>query len=340
MAGDVASLAFVYKITYQHPVNGPTIIGLTTADVDLVVAGVTYLAALGTTPSSISSKLGLQPSKFEISGALDAAGIVESSIHAGLYDFADVDMYLVNWADTTMGAATWCKAKVSDIQIDGRMWTMEISDISDQLSLSIVELTSQTCRARLFDTRCKVSSTPPAWAASTAYTLSNAQDSAIGSRVKPVAALRRWFRCSVAGTSGGSEPAWTTTLGGSTTDNTVTWTTLNALVMTGSVTAKTSNQVFADSTVTEVNNFWQFGKIVWTSGANAGYQMEIKSQIGTIIELYLPMINTVSVGDTFTLYAGCDLSKAQCKTKFENIYNMRAEPDKPSSTLLTNFIRR
>jgi hypothetical protein len=340
MAGDVASLAFAYKITYQHPLDGPTVIGLTTADVDIVVGGITYSAILGATPSSIPTKLGLQASKFEVSGALDAAGIVESSVHAGLYDFADVDVYLVNWADTTMGAATWCKAKVSDIQIDGRMWIMEISDISDQLSMSIVELTSQTCRARLFDTRCKVSATPAAWVASTAYMLSNGQDSAIGSRVKPIAALRRWFRCSVAGTSGGSEPAWNTTIGGTTTDNTVTWVTMNALVMTGSVTAKTSNQVFADSTITEVNNFWQFGKIVWTSGANNGYQMEIKSQLATVIELYLPMVNTVAVGDTFTIYAGCDLSKAHCKDKFANIYNMRAEPDKPSSTLLTNFIRR
>ena len=58
-----------------------------------------------------------------------------------------------------------------------------------------------------------------AWAASTAYVL--------GDVVVPTAGLENGFRyeCTTAGTSGGSAPTWSTVEGGTTTDNTVTWTT-------------------------------------------------------------------------------------------------------------------
>jgi len=58
-----------------------------------------------------------------------------------------------------------------------------------------------------------------AWAASTAYVL--------GDVVVPAAGLENGFRyeCTTAGTSGASAPTWSTVEGGTTTDNTVTWTT-------------------------------------------------------------------------------------------------------------------
>jgi hypothetical protein len=58
-----------------------------------------------------------------------------------------------------------------------------------------------------------------AWAASTAYVLGDIR--------VPTAGLENGFRyeCTTAGTSGGSAPTWNTVEGGTTTDNTVTWTT-------------------------------------------------------------------------------------------------------------------
>ena len=58
-----------------------------------------------------------------------------------------------------------------------------------------------------------------AWVASTAYVLGDVR--------VPTAGLENGFRyeCTTAGTSGASAPTWNTTEGGTTTDNTVTWTT-------------------------------------------------------------------------------------------------------------------
>ena len=59
------------------------------------------------------------------------------------------------------------------------------------------------------------------WVLSTAYVVGDrvvATTSAIASRRALV------FECTTAGTSGGTEPSWSTTVGGTQTDNTVTWT--------------------------------------------------------------------------------------------------------------------
>lgn len=60
---------------------------------------------------------------------------------------------------------------------------------------------------------------PPQWQASTAYSLED--------KVRPTTDNGYWYECTTAGTSGGTEPTWGTTPGGTTTDNTVTWTCRN-----------------------------------------------------------------------------------------------------------------
>lgn len=59
------------------------------------------------------------------------------------------------------------------------------------------------------------------WQAATAYTL--------GQMVRPVASNGRVFECTTAGTSGGSEPTWDTTISNTTADNTAVWTCLDDL---------------------------------------------------------------------------------------------------------------
>lgn len=340
IAQDTATLAFIFRLVYQHPINGATTVGFTTAGVDLTISGVSYPVVNGVTPSTITSLIN-KADKFDLSGPIGTGGITESDILAGLYDFADIEVYVVNWADPTMTAAYWGKYKIGSLAVSGREWTMECSDILDQLSQEIIEVTSPSCRVELFSTRCQVRSNPPAWTATTSYTIGSASDASVGSWVRPTTQNRRWYRCVITGDSAASEPSWNTTVGGLTTDNGGDrWITINAFVLSGTVTAVSSNQLFADSSITESDDFWKYGKVLWLSGANQGYQMEIKGQTGTAVELYLPMVNAIGVGDTFTIYAGCAKTKAACKDKFGNIYNGQAEWDKPSRKIITRLGRR
>ena len=65
-----------------------------------------------------------------------------------------------------------------------------------------------------------------AWAATTAYVL--------GDKVIAVATpnATQHFKCTVAGTSGASEPTWNATAGGTVVDGTATWTTMNSALST------------------------------------------------------------------------------------------------------------
>lgn len=57
---------------------------------------------------------------------------------------------------------------------------------------------------------------PDAWTATTAYSL--------GAYVRPTVANNHVYKCTTAGTSGGSQPTWPTTAGGTVTDGTAVWT--------------------------------------------------------------------------------------------------------------------
>jgi hypothetical protein len=337
---DVTTLAYAYKVTYNDPILGNQIIGITTTDQDVVLAGVTYRAGLGVNPSSISSEVNTIPASTEVDGFFSIDGVLEADILAGKWDNASVEIMIYNWASPADGVVTLFKGRIASVRIEGRKYLFELTDLIDLLSLNVGELTSPACRADLFDAKCKVKSNPPTWASSTAYTLNPAYDANAGSVVKPSSQSRRWFRCTTAGTSGGSEPSWNLTVGATTADGSAVWTAINAFVLSGSVTTATSNQVFSDSSITEATGFWAHGKIVWTSGLNQGRAMEIKTQSSTVISLYLPMVNAIGIGDTFAIYAGCDKLVNTCKTKFGNTYNFRGEPHKPRTGLLYAYATR
>lgn len=114
-----------------------------------------------------------------------------------------------------------------------------------------------------------------AWAAATAYT--------VGQVRRPTTATPYYYVCTTAGTSAGVEPTWSTTVGGTTTDNTVTWTTyevpkgdtvLGALGRLWVGGVSTNNQVFYYSDTLIGHDFYSgsAGSVdlasVWTNGTD------------------------------------------------------------------------
>jgi len=99
---------------------------------------------------------------------------------------------------------------------------------------------------------------------------------------------------------------------------------LATYTVTGTVTAVTSNQVFADSGRAEAAGYFNYGLWTWTGGNNAGLRMEVKAHAaGGAFTLFDAMAKTVQVGDTYSVYAGCNKLFATCKTKFSNWVNFR-----------------
>ena len=102
---------------------------------------------------------------------------------------------------------------------------------------------------------------------------------------------------------------------------------LAAYTVTGTLTSVSSNQVFTDTARTEADDWFGEGVLTMTSGPNAGYSRKVKLYASDQFTLALAMPFTVSVGNTYSVYAGCRKRfDEDCKTKFSNALNFGGEP--------------
>lgn len=96
-----------------------------------------------------------------------------------------------------------------------------------------------------------------------------------------------------------------------------------------SVVSSADRRNFVVGGTAQANNYFKYGRATFTSGANSGQSMEIKSNTGNTIELQLPVRSTIAASDGVTLYAGYDSTRDQARDKFNAAINMNAEPDLP-----------
>lgn len=73
--------------------------------------------------------------------------------------------------------------------------------------------------------------------------------------------------------------------------------------------------------------WYDLGQAVITSGTGEGTPFQIKTWTsGTLtVEAMTPIDELLDVGDTLTLYAGCNKSSTTCRDKFSNMINYRGE---------------
>ncbi len=272
IAQESTTLATYWKITRVDS----TVMGFTNHDRDLTIGAVTYLAASGYTGSDVQLADALNVDNLELAGIIDSAGITETDIRSGIYDGASVEIGYVNWASPSDGTIPLINGVIGEITKRDSLFVAELRSLQQLLQQNIVEVTSPTCRAQLGDTRCAVRISPPEWQASTAYTVRADAEAGSGSVVSPSVDNKRQFVCTTAGTSGGTEASWNTTIDGTTNDNTVVWTTIQALTREITVTSVTDNATFYDSALDEADNYWNNGSITWVTGDNAGTSIDVK----------------------------------------------------------------
>src|SRR5690606_23716408 len=100
----------------------------------------------------------------------------------------------------------------------------------------------------------------------------------------------------------------------------------------GAVTTVFDRRSFDASGLTLADpEYFHFGKVTWTSGANAGLSMEVQGSDGTLVALFLPMPFPVEVGDTFDIVPGCNKALGTCRDEFANVPNFRGHPHVPVS---------
>ncbi|MEO5376066.1 MAG: DUF2163 domain-containing protein [Alphaproteobacteria bacterium] len=152
LAGEVTTLCTCWTITRTDGL----VLGFTDHDRDVTVGGMSYRAAGGYSPSAVASSASLAVDNLDVDVVLDDEGITDGDLRAGLYDHAEVEVMLVNWAAPTDGGMVLSRGHLGEVALKGAVATAEIRGLVQALATNIGEYFSADCRASLGDARCGV----------------------------------------------------------------------------------------------------------------------------------------------------------------------------------------
>jgi hypothetical protein len=338
LAKPVTTLATCWRITRVDGV----VFRFTDHDREFVVDGEVYQASAGYSRTAISNDAGMGVDNLDVEGVFDSEAVTEEELRAGLFDQAEVRIFLVNWADPSMGALRLRRGWFGEVVLTEQgVFRTELRGLTQALSQRIGELYSPECRADLGDHRCRVPVWPPVIARETTYALGDHVRVATGAGSGSQVYQNRLYRCVVAGTTAAVEPAYDTTVGEQTTDGTAVFEAMEAWSRTGVVVGVLDRTTFTAS-IDEpraVDGWFAGGVLTWETGSNAGRSIEVKAwtQAAGQIELFLPLGYAIVPGDLFRIHPGCDKRLDTCIDRFANVLNFRGEPYVPGADLLMSY---
>lgn len=162
LAGETTTLATLWKVKRQDG----TLLGFTTHDVDIVYddglgdGDVTYMASTGLQPSATETATDLGVDNLQVAAFLDSDAITEADIRAGFYDYATIQICIVNYADLTMGDLKIRKGTLGQIKVQNGQFSAEIRGLSFYFGTVIGKTFGPPCRADLGDADCTVDLSP------------------------------------------------------------------------------------------------------------------------------------------------------------------------------------
>ena len=142
LAGEVTTLATCWKLTRRDA----TVLGFTDHDRDITYSGVTYVAATGFSPSAIANSAALNVDNLDVEGMLSSGSITEADILAGLYDFAQIEIFMLNYNDLTQGILKLRRGWLGEVSLTRQHFTAEGRGLTQLLSQDIGESVSPSCR--------------------------------------------------------------------------------------------------------------------------------------------------------------------------------------------------
>lgn len=307
-----------------------TVLGFTSHATDLIVSSVVYEADTGYTPSSVDSSNRFNVDNIEVEGFVTGPDITVEAITAGEFDGSEVTMFLVDYEQPNAGRITLRTGVVGEITRRDNDFVAEVRGLLQKLQQTTTELYAPACHASLGDERCKVVVSAPVWVSSVLTSAYTSADAGAGTNtyIKSSSMTSRFFRATTGGTTGGTEPAFATTVGASTADGSVVWETVYAWRRSALVSSVTDRANFTVAGLDEPNDHWKIGKCTFKSGSNVNRSMDIKANVSAgVIELYMPMTSNITAGDTVVLEAGCAKRNVEdCRQRFNNLLNFRGQP--------------
>lgn len=152
-AGGLTTLATCWKIIRQDAQE----LGFTDHDQKLVIDSSDYDSLAGFTPTTVESKSNMSVDNLDVEGQTFPSKITEEDLLAGVYDYAEIEIFIVNYKDLTQGKLVVKRGRLGEVTLNSQMFQAEVRGLTQHLSQTIGEVYSPSCRAILGDSRCKVS---------------------------------------------------------------------------------------------------------------------------------------------------------------------------------------
>lgn len=153
LAGNLTTVATCWRLVRQDGAE----YCFTDHDTDLKIGDKTFAASTGMIPTALSQNRGLSVDNMEVVAFLELDKIHEADIAAGLFDYASVDIFLINQANIAMGVLWLAKGwTLGQIEIRDNAFQAEIRGKAQHLQQNICELYTPQCRAELGDLRCGI----------------------------------------------------------------------------------------------------------------------------------------------------------------------------------------
>ncbi len=127
--------------------------GFTDHDRDLEFDGLTFKADTGLTARALMQSTGLSVDNSEAVGALSDSSVSEADIRAGRYDGAEVEAWLVNWADTSARLMQF-RGRIGELTRVAGGFQAELLGLSEALNQPQGQVYQRPCSAVLGDGRC------------------------------------------------------------------------------------------------------------------------------------------------------------------------------------------
>jgi hypothetical protein len=299
------------------------------------IAPVTYRSNTGNEMTAVSQSATLAIDNIDIMGIYESAGVTKADLLAGVYDGAQVYIFLTNYENPIEDEHPIKKAIYGITKVLDETFKIEFRGLTQflnqEVGRKITTLSSKTLAEEGAPT------TATTWQASTAYATEKATyDWRPGGTqadvVQPSTPNGFWYYLSAAGNSGGTEPSWPTSAGSTVADGGCEWTAFHAYAYTATVTSVTDNGEFSATGLIGFPDDWfADGWVTFSTGNNTNKTLEVLdfTQSGGVINLRFNAPLDIAVGDTFTAHVGYDRTLAQCRDKFANTVNFGGFPYLP-----------
>jgi uncharacterized phage protein (TIGR02218 family) len=153
LSEEVTTLCTCWKIVRTDG----QVFGFTDHDRDLVFNGVTYEAETGYNRTAIRSDASMSVDNLDVTGFLESDRITENDLRNGLFDFASVFIFVLNWKDLTMQEVKLRRGWFGEVTLnDNGTFETEIRGLHQALSIGFMESYQPECRADFCDARCKL----------------------------------------------------------------------------------------------------------------------------------------------------------------------------------------